>query len=71
MHPNHIDRKVEISDNKCVQNMFFSKCSKGEKMKVQNIYTKNAEYQRYETLKRNREKRSKQGLAFLEGVQHV
>lgn len=40
-------------------------------MKVQNIYTKNAEFQRYETLKRNREKRSKQALAFLEGVQPV
>ena len=40
-------------------------------MRIQNIYTKNAEYQRYETLKRNREKRSKQGLAFLEGVQPV
>ncbi len=40
-------------------------------MKVQNIYSKNAEFQRYETLKRNREKRSKQALAFLEGVQPV
>ncbi len=40
-------------------------------MKVQSIYSKNAEFQRYETLKRNREKRSKQGLAFLEGVQPV
>ena len=40
-------------------------------MRVQNIYSKNAEFQRYETLKRNREKRSKQALAFLEGVQPV
>lgn len=33
--------------------------------------TRNSEYQRFETLKRNREKRSKQGLFFLEGVHPV
>ncbi len=40
-------------------------------MKIQKIYSKNAEFQRYETLKRNREKRFQQKLAFLEGVQPV
>lgn len=40
-------------------------------MRYENIYSRNAEFQRYETLKRNREKRFKQGLAFLEGVQMV
>ena len=35
------------------------------------MYSRGAEFQRFETLKRNREKRSKQGLAFLEGVQPV
>ena len=33
--------------------------------------TRNSEYQRFETLKRNREKRAKQGLFFLEGVHPV
>ncbi len=40
-------------------------------MKIQKIYSRNAEFQRYETLKRNREKRFGQKLAFLEGVQPV
>lgn len=40
-------------------------------MKTEKIYARNAEYQRFETLKRNREKRTRQGLAFLEGVQMV
>ncbi len=35
------------------------------------MYARGAEYQRFETLKRNREKRSRQGLAFMEGVQMV
>ncbi len=33
--------------------------------------TRNSEYQRFETLKRNREKRARQGLFFLEGVHPV
>jgi TrmH family RNA methyltransferase len=32
---------------------------------------RNSEYQRFETLKRNREKRARQGLFFLEGVHPV
>ena len=40
-------------------------------MKTIKMYTRNAEFQRFETLKRNREKRTRQGLAFLEGVQMV
>ena len=33
--------------------------------------TRNSEFQRFETLKRNREKRARQGLFFLEGVHPV
>ena len=40
-------------------------------MRSEKIVTRNAEFQRFETLKRNREKRTRQGLAFLEGVQMV
>ena len=40
-------------------------------MKTERMYARGAEYQRFETLKRNREKRSKQGLAFVEGVQMI
>ena len=40
-------------------------------MKTVRMYARDAEYQRFETLKRNREKRTRQGLAFLEGVQMV
>lgn len=40
-------------------------------MKTEKMYARNTEFQRFETLKRNREKRSKQGLAFMEGVQPV
>ena len=40
-------------------------------MKTIRMYARGAEYQRFETLKRNREKRARQGLAFLEGVQMV
>lgn len=40
-------------------------------MKTEMIYSRNAEFQKYETLKRNREKRFRQSLAFLEGVQPV
>ncbi len=40
-------------------------------MKIEKMYSRNAEFQRFETLKRNREKRTKQGLAFMEGVQPV
>lgn len=40
-------------------------------MKSEKMYARNAEYQRFETLKRNREKRTRQGMAFLEGVQMV
>ena len=40
-------------------------------MKTQKMYARNAEFQRFETLKRNREKRTRQGLAFMEGVQMV
>lgn len=40
-------------------------------MKTVSMYARDAEFQRFETLKRNREKRSRQGLAFLEGVQMV
>ena len=40
-------------------------------MKTERMYTRGAEYQRFETLKRNREKRTKQKLAFMEGVQMV
>ena len=40
-------------------------------MKTERMYARNAEYQRFETLKRNREKRTRQGLAFLEGVPMV
>ncbi len=36
-----------------------------------NMFSRDSEYQRFETLKRNREKRSKQGLFFLEGVHPV
>lgn len=35
------------------------------------LTTRNSEYQRFETLKRNREKRARQGLFFLEGVHPV
>ncbi|MBR3108184.1 MAG: rRNA methyltransferase [Clostridia bacterium] len=40
-------------------------------MKTVKMYARNAAFQRFETLKRNREKRSRQGLAFMEGVQMV
>jgi len=40
-------------------------------MRIEKMYARNAEFQRFETLKRNREKRTKQGLAFMEGVQPV
>ena len=40
-------------------------------MKTLKMYARNAEFQRFETLKRNREKRTRQGLAFMEGVQMV
>lgn len=40
-------------------------------MKTVKMYARGAEYQRFETMKRNREKRSRQGLAFMEGVQMV
>lgn len=36
-----------------------------------NMNARDSEYQRFETLKRNREKRAKQGLFFLEGVHPV
>ncbi len=40
-------------------------------MKTVALLTRNADFQRFETLKRNREKRTRQGLAFIEGVQMV
>ncbi len=40
-------------------------------MRIEKMYARNAEFQRFETLKRNREKRTKQALAFMEGVQPV
>ena len=40
-------------------------------MKIERMYARGAEYQRFETLKRNREKRTRQKLAFMEGVQMV
>lgn len=40
-------------------------------MRTEKIYARNAEFQRFETLKRNREKRTKQRLAFMEGVHPV
>ncbi len=40
-------------------------------MKTLDMFVRNAEFQRFETLKRNREKRARQGLAFMEGVQMV
>ena len=40
-------------------------------MRETGIFTRGAEFQRFETLKRNREKRARQGLAFAEGVQMV
>lgn len=40
-------------------------------MKTVNMYARSAEFQRFEALKRSREKRARQGLAFLEGVQMV
>ena len=40
-------------------------------MKTVNMYSRGADYQKFETLKRNREKRNHQGLAFIEGVQMV
>ena len=40
-------------------------------MKTLKMYARNAEFQRFEALKRSREKRARQGLAFLEGVQMV
>ena len=39
--------------------------------KVREMYSRDSEFQRFETLKRNREKRAKQGLFFLEGVHPV
>lgn len=38
-------------------------------MITQTMYSRGADFQRFETLKRNREKRSAQSLAFAEGVQ--
>lgn len=35
------------------------------------MFTRNSEFQRFETLKRNREKRARQNLFFLEGVHPV
>ena len=40
-------------------------------MKTIRMYARGAEYQRFEALKRSREKRTRQGLLFLEGVQMV
>ena len=40
-------------------------------MKTVKMYARNADFQRFEALKRSREKRSRQGLFFLEGVQMV
>ncbi len=40
-------------------------------MKTVRTYARDADFQRFEALKRSREKRAKQGLAFLEGVQMV
>lgn len=40
-------------------------------MKTVRLFSRNADFQRFEALKRSREKRAKQGLAFLEGVQMV
>ena len=40
-------------------------------MKKEWIRTRSDKFQLFETLKRNREKRSKTGLAFIEGVQMV
>ena len=40
-------------------------------MNTVRMTARNAEFQRFETLKRNREKRTHQGLAFLEGVQMI
>lgn len=40
-------------------------------MEVKRIYSKNAEYQRFETLKTNRNKRHHQGLFFVEGVRNL
>lgn len=40
-------------------------------MRYEKMTVRNAAFQRFETLKRNREKRSKQGLAFIEGVQPI
>ena len=39
--------------------------------KVREMSSRDSEFQRFETLKRNREKRAKQGLFFLEGVHPV
>ena len=39
--------------------------------KVREMYSRDSEFQRFETLKRNREKRARQGLFFLEGVHPV
>ena len=41
------------------------------KPKVKKIYTENSDFQLIETLRRNREKRSKQGLFFVEGVRPI
>ena len=38
-------------------------------MKTLTMHARNADFQRFEALKRSREKRARQGLAFLEGVQ--
>ena len=40
-------------------------------MRIERMYARGAEYQQFETLKRNRAKRSRQGLAFIEGVQMI
>lgn len=40
-------------------------------MNVKKIYTRNAEYQRFETLKTNRNKRHRNGEFFVEGVRNI
>ncbi|MCC7356775.1 MAG: rRNA methyltransferase [Candidatus Doudnabacteria bacterium] len=41
------------------------------KPKIKKIYSENSDFQLIETLRRNREKRSKQGLFFVEGVRPI
>ena len=40
-------------------------------MRTEKIFSRNDKFQLFETLKRNREKRTKTGLVFIEGVQMV